>query len=235
MRRLIALIGLLLAVSTLLEAQAWAQNRSLEGSVIRRQLLYRSNRIELEPALAHTLNDTYRRTAYLHLAANYHLTNTFALGINLGWGAIGYNSNILDAIEAENPGVARQLGLADTTLVGDFHLAYVPFLGKFNFLEVGTVNWDFHLLGGVGGALVSTDDAETFPDLDGFKFGPMIGAGLRFFFNGDMAVSVNLIDRMFEAADIQRAAVSNPESFSHHVMVTAGVSFFVTGELRVSR
>lgn len=221
-------IGLLLGLT----APAFAQTRSLEeGPIVRRQLLYRSDRLEVQPALGHTLNDPYRRTLFLDVAANYHLTNTFSLGLDLGWGAIHYNSSLLDEIEAANPARARELGFAETTLLTNFHLGYVPFYGKFNFLDVGTVNWDFHLIGGVGGALISSDS----PDLEGFKFGPAFGGGFRFFWSGDMALAFNLVDYMFSTSDVSREADPPTDQFSHNVLLTIGVSFFVTGELRVSR
>ena len=42
-----------------------------EGPVVRRQLLYRSSRLEVTPALAHSLNDPYRRTLFLDVSLNY--------------------------------------------------------------------------------------------------------------------------------------------------------------------
>jgi outer membrane beta-barrel protein len=231
MRRAIPHIVILFALSCFSQS-AFAQRRSLEeGPVVRRQLLYRSDRIELEPAIGHTMNDPYRRTLYLHLGTNYHLTNDFSVGLNLAFGAIHYNSNLLDGVEAANPSVARRLGFAETTLQTDFHLAYVPFYGKFHILEEATVNYDFHVMLGVGGALQSADE----PALEGFKFGPALGFGFRFFLDGDTAVTFDVIDHMFSAADVQREAQLAEESFSHSVMIAIGVSFFVTGELRVSR
>ena len=231
MKRLLRLIVL---VVTMVAAtgSAFAQSRSLEeGPIVRRQLLYRSNRLEIMPALAHTLNDHYRRTLFLDVAANYHLTNTFSLGLNAGWGALNYNTNIMDEIEATNPSVARELDYAETTLLFNFHLGYVPYYGKFNFLEATTVNFDLHLIGGLAAALLSSDS----PSLEGFKFGPAIGAGLRFFIDGDKAITIEIVDHMFSAADVQRGDERVEESFTHNVLVSIGVSFFVTGELRVSR
>ncbi|MBN1945044.1 MAG: outer membrane beta-barrel domain-containing protein [Bradymonadales bacterium] len=209
-----------------------AQGRSLEeGPIVRRQLLFRSNRVEIAPSLGHTLNDSYRRTLYLNVAANYHLTNTFSLGVNVGWGALHYNTNLMDEIEASSPAVARTLDFAEPTLLGHFHLSYVPFYGKFNILEETTVNYDFHLIGGLSGALMSSDVA----DLDGFKFGPALGAGFRFFLGGDTAITIDLVDHLFSYSPVARPGVQAESSFSHQVMVSLGVSFFVTGELRVSR
>jgi outer membrane beta-barrel protein len=230
---LLLALALALGLSLALAAPAFAQTRSLEeGPIVRRQLLYRSDRLELNPALGHTLNDPYRRTLFLDVAANYHLTNTFSLGINVAWGALHYNTGLLDEIERVNPQRARELRFAETTLLTNFHLGYVPFYGKFNFLDLGSVDWDFHLIGGIGGALLSSRQPS---DLEGFKFGPAFGGGFRFFWSGDMALSINVIDYMFSTAAVARHGQSPEEEFTHNVLVSIGVSFFVTGNLRVSR
>ena len=216
---------------TMTAPEVCAQSRSLEeGPIVRRQLLYRSNRFELTPSLAHTLNDSYRRAAFLNLGTNYHLTNDFSLGLHAGWG-LSYNTNILSEIEATSPSVARELAFAETTLLMNFHLGWVPYYGKFNFLDTTTVNFDLHLLGGLGAALVTSES----DDLSGFKFGPAIGIGMRFFFDGDTALTLEVIDHMYSQADAQRSGERVEESFGHTVLVSVGISFFVTGDLRVSR
>ncbi len=230
--KMIIRVSIVLLVCVAFQATGFAQSRSLEeGPIVRRQLLYRSDRIEVMPSLAHTLNDPYRRTLFLDVGANYHLTNTFSLGLNAGWGALKYNSNILDEVEATNPSVARTLGFAETTLLFNFHVGWVPYYGRFNFLEATTVNFDLHLIGGLAAALLTSDS----PSLEGFKFGPAFGAGLRFFLNGDTALTINIVDHMFSSAEVQRGEQRPEEEFSHNILLSVGVSFFVTGELRVSR
>lgn len=234
MRRRTSILCSLLALSLVsgLASSAVAQERSLdEGPIVRRQLLYRSDRLELAPSIGHTLNDPYLRHLFVNLGINYHLTNTFSLGLTAGWGGIQYNSNILDEIEATQPSIARDLDFAETTLLANFHLGWVPYYGKFNFLSETTVNFDLHLIGGIAGALLSSDS----DDLSGFKFGPAIGVGMRFFFDGDMALNLELVDHMYSFAEVQREGAPPEEEFTHTVMFTLGVSFFVTGDLRVSR
>ena len=72
-------------------------------------------------------------------------------------------------------------------------------------------------------------------DLEGFKFGPMFGVGMRFFVNGDTAITFDVVDHMVSFSDVARPGVPSEESFSHIVMISIGASFFVTGELHVSR
>ncbi|MCA9563252.1 MAG: outer membrane beta-barrel domain-containing protein [Myxococcales bacterium] len=211
---------------------AMAQSRSLEeGPIVRRQLLFRSARLELTPMLQHSLNDTYQRTLFLGLGVNYHLTNAFSIGLTAGWGALSYDTGLADNIAASNPAVNRRLNFAENTLLTNIHIGFVPFYGKFNFLRASTINWDFHLIVGAAGALVSADS----PDIEGFKFGPAFGAGFRFYVNGDTALSLDVTDHMYSVADIQRDGTRADEQFSHTVLFSLGVSFFVTGDLRVSR
>ena len=213
-------------------APAWAQSRSLdEGPIVRRQLLYRSDRLEVATSLGHSLTGTYQRTAFLASALNYHLTNTFSMGLNAAWGALRYNTQLMDEIESTTPSIARTLSVAETVLYTDFHLGYVPYYGKFNFLERKTVNFDFHLVAGAAGDLVLSDSDQ----LSGFKFGPSFGAGMRFFINGDTAINVEVTDHIYSMADVQRESQRVEERFTHQVMLSVGASFFVTGELHTSR
>jgi outer membrane beta-barrel protein len=224
-----AFIGLLMLICA---APLWAQSRSLdEGTIVRRQLLYRSDRLEVATSLGHSLTGTYQRTAFLASALNYHLTNTFSLGLNAAWGALRYNTQLMDEIEVTTPSIARSLSVAETVLYSDFHLGYVPYYGKFNFLERTTVNFDFHLSAGVAGDLILSDSEQ----LSGFKFGPSVGGGMRFFLNGDTAINIELTDHIYSMADVQRENQRIVERFSHQVMLSVGASFFVTGELHVSR
>lgn len=227
-------ILLVVVVSMLvgIDSVASAQTRSLEeGPVVRRQLLYRSSRLEVTPSLGHSLNDPYRRTLFLDAALNYHLTNIFSLGLNLAWGALSYNTNILDEIEATNPGRARELQAADPTLLTNFHVGWVPLYGKFNFLQLTTVNYDLHIIAGLAGAFLTSDDAEA----QGFNIGGVWGAGMRFFFSGDMALTLDITDYMYSAPVVTREGQPAHDEFRHQFIFSVGVAFFVTGELRVSR
>jgi hypothetical protein len=50
-----------------------------------------------------------------------------------------------------------------------------------------------------------------------------------------MSLNLELVDHMYSFAEVQREGAPPEEEFTHTVMFTLGVSFFVTGDLRVSR
>lgn len=80
---------------TVLAADVAAQSRSLQsGPVVRRQLLYRSDRLELAPSIGTTIAPVYQRTLFLSVAARYHLTNAFSLGVNANLGGLNLNTSI---------------------------------------------------------------------------------------------------------------------------------------------
>ena len=79
------LSGLMVVLLVLLSfaSVASAQNRSLyEGPVVRRELLYRSSKLEIAPALGVAFGGIYEREIMVGAAFRYHLTNSFSVGLN---------------------------------------------------------------------------------------------------------------------------------------------------------
>ena len=93
-------------LSGLTPAEASAQTRSFEeGPVVRRMLLFRSNKLELAPSLGVAFGNVYQRELFLSVLGRYHLTNSFALGLNVSLGPVALNTPIagnLEEIEPEN-------------------------------------------------------------------------------------------------------------------------------------
>ena len=241
MRKLFVAFLVFLGASVL-HADAQAQSRSLQsGPVVRRQLLFRSDRLEVSPMLASTIAPVHQRTIFLSVAGRYHLTNAFALGLNANLGALNMNTSVArnyeDAI-LEIPGSQRPSNeYATPLLLTDFHLSYVPIHGKVNlFNEI--VHWDMYITAGVGGALIQSDA----DDLAGFEFGPAIGVGLRTFVSDKFAVNVLFQDYIYSGADAQEFCCGprgEPREVSErmrsHIVGGAGVSIFFPSEVRVSR
>lgn len=224
-------------------ADVAAQSRSFQsGPVVRRQLLYRSDRMELAPMIGSGIAPVYQRTLFLSVAARYHLTNSFSLGVNANLGALSLDTSVArnyEEIRDEIPGARRpELEYATPLLMTDFHLSYVPLHGKVNLLGSHILHWDMYLTAGVGGALISSDA----DDLSGFEFGPAIGVGIRTFVQDRMAVNILFQDYLYSSADAQEfccGAGAEPvpveERFRNHVVGSIGVSFFFPSEVRVSR
>ncbi len=246
MRTLVRAIFAALVLGTLLSAApslAVAQSRSLQtGPVVRRQLLYRSDRFELAPSLGMALGSVYQPTAILTVGGRYHQTNSFALGLNVNLGLLNLDTSIasnfeeiaLDEAASDRPA----LEYARPLLMTDFHLAYVPLAGKVNLFGKHIIHYDIYLSAGVGGAMVSSD-AE---DLSGFEFGPALGVGMRTFVTDQIAVNFLFQDYLYAGADAQRFCCgpggvpeSADESFRNHAIGSVGISVFFPPEVRVSR
>ena len=55
------------------------------GPSVRRKLLYRSTRFEIQPLLGVTTGDSYMRNAVGGLSLNYFLTNEIGIGVTAGY------------------------------------------------------------------------------------------------------------------------------------------------------
>lgn len=245
MRRLPFVVGALAAalILTVFTADVVAQSRSFQsGPVVRRQLLFRSDRVEVSPTLGSAIAPVYQRTIFLSVAARYHLTNAFSLGVNANLGALSLDTSVARNYEGIRDDIAGprrpELEYATPLLLTDFHLSYVPLHGKVNLFGDNILHWDMYLTAGVGGALIRSDA----DDLSGFEFGPAIGVGLRSFIQDHLAITVLFQDYLYSSADAQEfccGAGAEPvqveERFRNHVVGSVGVSFFFPSEVRVSR
>jgi outer membrane beta-barrel protein len=228
-----------LLVSLSFASFAAAQNRSLyEGPVVRRELLYRSSKMEIAPALGVAFGGIYQREIMAGAAFRYHLTNSFSVGLNVNYG-IGMDSSLTDNLATASPEVSRQVETSVQTLLTDVHVSYVPIAGKINLFGNSTYHYDFSIGAGVGGALLSSD-AE---DIAGFKFGPALTLGMRFFVTDNIAINLRTTSYFYASALAQRIVVDNgvrapqpfEERFRAHTIGMLGISIFLPGDVRVSR
>lgn len=235
------LVALTLVGSLTLPAVAEAQSRSLqEGPVVRRQLLYRSARFELTPAIGTAIGPVYQRELFLAVSGRYHVNNSLAIGLNANAGLLGLNTSIANNYEVADPIGARELHYARQTMLLDVHLAYSLFTGKMSLMSKLIQYLDLYVAAGGGGALITADSAAE--DLGGFKFGPALTVGLRVFLGDQFALNVRFTDYLYASADAQRVRRGPPpspqpvqERFRSHFVGTVGVSIFFPGEVRVSR
>lgn len=236
---LLAVIGVALPILAMAgAAEAQVKRASLEeGAPVRRKLLYRSSRFELMPAFGMTLNDTFKRNMMVGVDANYYLTNEFGLGASGAFGAVALNTDLLDQIQGTvDAETNNQLSYATTTLLADLHVSYVPIFGKFA-LGRTIIDYDIHLIGGFGGALVAAEQGSAAPDpsFTGFKPGAVLGGGARIFFGDSVAVTLDLKDYLYSAVDVQEGEAQPESEFRDNLLVMLGVSFFFPGEVPVSR
>lgn len=222
---------------------AEAQTRSLqEGPVVRRQLLYRSARFEIAPALGASIGPVYQRDLLLSVTARYHINNSLAVGLNAAGGLLTLNTSIANNYEEADPVGSRDLYYSRQLALVDLHLAYSLFTGKMSLMSRSLSYLDLYIAAGGGGAFVGADSAAE--DLGGFRFGPAFTVGLRVFITDQIAMNLRFTDYLYSGADAQRVvrgsnglAVAQPidERFRSHFMGALGVSIFFPGEVRVSR
>lgn len=220
--------------------EAWAQSRSVQsGPAVRRELLFRSDRVELVPALGLQIGGVYKRPVMVGATFRYHLTNSVSLGVNANVSMFSFDTQITNDFETQSRSVPASerptLAFAEPLLLTDFHFGYVPFHGKFNIFGNRTLHFDVHLTLGVAAALIQSDS----DDLSGMEFGPAIGVGLRTFFSDQLALNLRFSDYLYSSADAQRfdGEIAGPvnSSFRNHVVAMVGISVFFPGEVRVSR
>ncbi len=235
------LVSAAVVVPAVAPTEASAQSRSLqEGPVVRRQLLYRSARFELVPALGSAIGPVYQRELFLAVTGRYHLNNSLAVGLNANAGLLALDTSIASNYETADPLGSRQLYYAKQTALLDLHLAYSLFSGKTSLIGGALSYLDLYVAIGGGGALLTADSVAE--DLGGFRFGPAVSVGLRVFFMEQFALNLRFSDYLYSSAYSQRVVAGVPprpqevdERFRSHFIGTLGVSIFFPGEVRVSR
>lgn len=228
-------VALLAAIfSLLVVSEAYAQrNTSLdEGPIVRRKLLFRSSRFEAGVRLGASVGDSYKRNLLAGLDLNYYLTNEFGLGVTASYGALQLDTDLLEQINASGSG-GDDISYASTMMLFDAHLSYVPIYGKFSILKSTIINYDIHLIGGFGGALIQSEGPGD--KLAGFKPAPVFGGGVRIFLSDSIALVVDVRDYLYSAADLQEGDADPVTEFRNNVVTNLGVSFFFPGEVKVSR
>ncbi len=202
-----------------------ALERLEEGDAIRRRLILRGGRFEAAPAVGFTLNDAFRRNLLYGVQIAYHVSDSFAIGAT-GFGAFAFNSDLADRIESERPERADEGALADIAFMGTLDFIYTPIMGKFALFGRTVLNYDMHVLAGIGGTQIGGA-----PELETFAVTPVAGIGLRAFVTDGFALNIEVRDYLYAAS---LNAVPNEDgrveatesSFGNHFAVTIGAGFF---------
>lgn len=212
-----------------------------DRAIVRRQLLYRAGRIELEPKVTFSLNDAYVRNGVVGLSASYFLDNSFGIGASAGFGALGMDTSLRRGLETrlqERGG--SELANTAYSRVGwmlDAGLIYVPAFGKASLMNSIFSHYDIHLLGGMAIINESADSAvdggATYPELEGIRPGGMFGLGLRFFMADAFSMNLQVRNYLFPRAEISQG---NAEPrLGSMVMFSLGVGIYLPGDVQISR
>lgn len=211
---------------------ASAQSRALEdGPAIRRQLLHRSAKLELQPGVSSLFGNTYQTPLYGSLAVRYNLSNSVSVGLDLHGSPVAVNRRYMNQIRNDDPNLYNLVEVAKTPFVGSFQVTYSPFIGKINFFGKKMTYFDVHVIVGAGGALQSANYAP----LAGFKFGPVVGVGARLFLSDGVALVARFTDYIYSNGEAYRAGTTVNERWRSHFMGTIGVSIFFPRAVYISR
>jgi outer membrane beta-barrel protein len=104
MRRFLAVLLVLVGAVTTTSRRAQAQEIQLTGPLagapaVRELRLHRDKRIELAPTVSFSLLDSYERTIFTGLRANYNLTDWLAVGVFGTFGAIKMPTGLATQID----------------------------------------------------------------------------------------------------------------------------------------
>lgn len=218
-----------------------------EGPPVRRLLLLRAGRFEIQPAFMFSLAQPFSDNLMAGLQLNYYFTNSLGVGASFGFGLAGLDTDETAAVASANypESVKRSLTVNDLFINFDLGVVWVPIFGKvsiFNWI----VNYDIHLFAGVGGLILEPRCAD--PDnagcqaildnqadgLGGFKIGGSLGIGARLYFNNFMALNVEVHDYLLSYSEYGRDGKETTE-FQQFIVPMVGLSFFLPLDVLISR
>ena len=128
---------------------------------------------------------------------------------------------------------------SDIKLAAALEVAYTPLFGKLAFLGRKVLDYDTHLIAGLGVASVSGS-----PQVEELSPMLVLGVGLRVFLNRYSAISVQVKDQIFSYAlnalgedssgDLGGSKSAADSTFRNTLSVTLGYSFFFPSQPKVS-
>ena len=181
-------------------------------SVQRKAFLKRS-RWELTPLVCLSLNDAFYQKVGGGASIAYHLADS--LGIEFQAVYVGtIQTDMVGYFQQANEALPRVSELR-YYLMGN--ILWSPIYGKLSLFTDEIVHFDAYLIGGFGMASTET----------GAKLASNIGLGLRYFVTSWLVVKIEVRDLIYTETlklDVQRTEFSD---IQNHVMLAAGVSFFL--------
>ena len=228
----VAALGMVVSISATASAAniAGPRQSALErlenGDAIRHRLLLRGGRFDITPSLGFTLNDAFRRNILFGAQLSYHLSDSFAVGATV-MGGLGLDSSLADRIKSERPERAKNGAYTDVKLLGSLERVYTPLVGKFAALGRYVFAYDMHALLG-GGVIMTGGDSN----LDDVPIAPVVGLGMRVFFEDWMSVTVQVRDYIYSSAlnAVPSAggtgALTTETTWANNFALTFGVGFY---------
>lgn len=252
----VLVLALLAAVPSHAEAQELGDEAELEvegttsleeGAPVRRLLLLRSGRFELQPQTSFSLIDPFVRNIAFGAGAAYYFTNSLGVGTNFVYSPVHIDTDEVEAVASDgfSQRVKEQLSVSQMTMAFDLGIIYVPLFGKFSVFG-WILNYDLHLFGGAGGLIMEARCADESPEagiascevnenLEGIKFAGALGIGTRVYFNNWLALNLEFRDYLGSFAEYARSESGDPSKFGQMFLGTVGLSFFFPLDVYISR
>ncbi len=208
-----------------------------EGDAIRNRVQYRGGRFNVAPALGFTLNDPYERSLLFGAQLSYFFTDAWGVDLT-ALGGVGMSTDLADQVKSKRADRADG-GFSKVTTLGSLDAVYAPITGKLALFGRQVLNYDMHVVAGVGGAKVGGADK-----IDSFALAPIAGVGLRTFVMKWLDVNFEVRDYIYKAAV---NSVTNTETetgapqttakgeWANHYSLTVGVGFSFPNEPEVKR
>lgn len=226
----IRLMGVVFAAVGLLAMEhqsAWAQG-PLEGlPAVKRKVLLHEGRHLLTPSIGSTLNDPYVRNVMLGASWRYFPQSWLGLGADIaGGGAV--RTGLTEHIETEltKPDVPYVLETSSLAFLLHASAEIVPLEGKVMLL--GDRLWRFSLFVHMGFGMAYVKGSESGRIEDRVSLMPTVGGGIRLYPSNWVAFGLEARDCLVERVLSSRSDGSIPgHEFSHNVLTTLSVSFFI--------
>lgn len=211
-----------------------------DGPQVRRKLLYRSTRLELSPSFGVTLGDAYTQNVMVGANAAFHLTNDIGFQAAFHLGVVHPGTSLRESLLGTVPNSRQQnISFSRIAWIGELEGTYVPLFGKFSIMDGVILNYDLHLLGGVAFINQAADPAIAGGAVDDglVSVGPgaVLGGGIRLFMTDGISLNIDVRNYLVSRAQVSsRPGDAEPE-FTANPMVNLSLSFFLPGDVKVSR
>ena len=210
---LLVCLGMVLLSSVAFGQKKDERRRTLEGQpAVRHRYELREGRFEIGPSFGFSLDRAMRHTVTIGAKLEYHFSDAFSVGADLGYG-IGFNTGLASELE-ESYADANESAIwdrmtkrmSDIKFQGDVRFAWTPIYGRIAVFSKLFVLYDMYAFGGVALAYTANSgkDGEWLPNTDqvdaaneGFRAGLALGVGMRIYFNHWIALGIEVKDLMF--------------------------------------
>lgn len=225
---LLAMIALGSVTISASEAQAQQVRRKFKDPihVVQPKPVLQAGRIDLEPRLGYTFNDSLASTLKVGAELRYHFSERFYLGGMFDW--YNFGTTLSGPTDTYTEVQSQTSTAPDTALLnwfGGLELGWVPIFGKFALFNSSIIYYDVALT--LGGGFANSASVQ----LTTGKGGPALTAAMvgHVFLTNWLSLNVGVRDVSFFTA-LQGA--ESDSTLAHAVSMDIGVGFYFGSEDR---